>query len=421
MSTAARYDPNIANLPSLYTVVDTMSVDTSKDWTILSKYSRVDDPTINTVFAVGGSIAYEHVIGSATHVPTVAGTTTNWGADTAYASKSLQVVVCGAIGGYDTVVNQTGGGTILANHCMVKYSVGGHSYIFGGSICVVAGTREAIVASYDSELGPLTSYAFIATSNNCELQTSNYGTIISSCNCDIAGDYNACLSSYDVTSTVAASRNLLAAANNVDVSGSTQYCVVTGLNNTVVGVQHGLLIGSNSNLKHSYSSLIGNGGESPSVYSQTIAQKIWEQNDCRNFVKLDSKRTTNATVSNLTNGGIQLPAGKITAGLLRVKIVAMQDGSADGDATGLFAMAIWTADIGFRWDGTNGYLFTGATTAGPSASPTINIPVLKDDIGCAALPLLAISAGLPRIQVTGKASTTINWVCTYEILHTLAS
>lgn len=364
----------IERLPGAAEKIGQFVFDTvSNNYIFTGSNGEIEDPTVESAWILGGSPGYKHIIGTSTETPTTAGSTTSWGADSSYAGG---IVVAGAIGGYDTIVNQTGGGTILANHCMVKYNVNGHSYIIGGSTCVIAGSRSAILASRESEIGGSSTFSTILSADNCEIQ-------------------------------------------------SAAYCLLTGLNNNIAsGGSYSFILGSDSDVlsNHSVAFVQGRFIDSPQSLSHTIGTKAFvENNDLRRWVALDYKRTTNATGTNSQLLGSALPSGKTTAGLLRIKVTALQDGSADGDNSGTYAVGSWSADVGFRWDGTNGYLYTSSATSGPTTGPTMGLTAIRDDIGVAAVPAVALSTGLLRAQVTGKASTTINWCIEYEVLHTLVS
>lgn len=413
-----RMDPKIANLASLYTVVDTMAVDLAKDWTVLSEYCEITDATARGVYMFGGRSGAKHFVGSTTAVPTTAGTTTNWGADPSYPGG---LVIASVVGGYDTVANQTGGGTILANHCIVKYNIEGHSIIVGGSACVLAGGRAYMAGNEDCEIGPACVHSTMVTSKTSELQNANYAYAACLLDCDIQGARNVAVSCQNVTSASGTFNNFIYGANTATLTGSTQYCIISGTTITAASAQKGIAIGDTLSLNHTSTVMVGKSADSPGNYAYCRSSQILQKNDCRDFSQLDYKRTTNAVITNTNFLGTTLPTGKTVAGFLRITVTALRDGTATGDSSGIYTTGTWTGDIGFRWDGTNGYLYTSATIAGPTTSPTINLTAVRDDIGVAALPLITISTGILRCQLTGKASSTINWVIRYEVLNTLVS
>lgn len=363
------------NFDELYEVDSQFTFDTVNDNYIYTQHGILDDATCNGVFILGGTTGLPHRVGNTANTPVTAPSTppTSWGADSGYPGGA---VVVNCIGGYDTIVNQTGGGTMMANHCHVKYNVNGHSYIVGGSGCVIVGSRSGIFASRESEIGG---------------SSSTFNTILSADNSEIQ---------------------------------SASYCLLTGLNNNIASGGHfSMILGRDCDVitNHEAAFIQGRYADSPAPYSHCIGNAVLENNDLRRWVQVDYKRTTNATTSNPTYLGSALPAGKTTSGLLRVIVTALQDGSADGDASGNYDVASWSGDVGFRWDGTNGYLYTASGTAGPSSDPSVALTTIRDNITCAAVPSVSINTGLLRVKVTGNASKTINFIISMEVVSTLVS
>jgi hypothetical protein len=278
------------------------------------------------------------------------------------------------ISGYDSLVNQVGAVMVGANHSMIHYNVNGHAVIVGGSTCLIAGARSSIIGSRSSEIGAASSFSTIVSADNCEIQGSNY-------------------------------------------------CLVAGLNvNVNTGSHNSFVVARNAEIDHSGSIMFGSGLNS--VYPGGMVrggQTFIENNDgiLADFVQ--NRRTTDATTQNPTGGGWDLDDTKVTSGTMRVTVHAQQDGSADGDNSGNYEVSSWAADIGFRWDGTNGYLYDDTTTAGPSTNPVLNIKQIRDGIGVAAVPQLKINTGSLRVTVTGAASKTINFLVHIQAISTLTS
>ena len=331
------------------------------------------DPSIVGAFGLGGTFGQPHRIGSATATcVTGNGSTTNFAADSAYPGG---IVIASVIGGYDTIVNQTGGGTILANHCMVKHNVDGHSVIVGGSTCVIAGRRSGMFTSRSSEIGPTAGWSTILSSDNCEIQGS-FHCLIAGLDCNISPD--------------------------------SWYGFIVGRDILVPSNQYGVWAQ-------------GERYDTPAPYSHTIGVRLIERNDCRSWRTIDVRDTNNQTsLSNMTYlvNAAPLPVGKVTAGLCRVRVLALRDGSADGNNDDNFACGSWEGTIGFRWNGTSYTLWNSTTSV---TDTTLAIPLVRDDIGVAATPMFSCSTGRPRVQISGRASTHIKWVVDLEILSTLES
>ena len=205
------------------------------------------------------------------------------------------------------------------------------------------------------------------------------------------------------------------------ISNST-YFQSLGLNNDATNVDYGLLIGTEVNSTHDNVILVGIYGDTPAPFSRAITDQQVEPNDCREWEVLDRQRTTDATQTGTVRLGFNAGlTSKTVSGSMRILVHAQQDGSTSGDSSANYDVGTWESTAGFRWDGTNGYLWDSSTTSGPSASPSLNVAAVRDDITVAALPALTISSGVVGIQVTGHATKTINWVVELEVISTLVT
>lgn len=419
MSNIAKPTVDAARLASAYTVTDTMSVDTVLNNHVLSDSCTVGTGVTNA-WMIGGSTSQPNYIGTSAHMPLVPGTGADWALDTGYDGRSAEIGVTSILGGYDNVANQTGGGVVMGNHAFLKYNADGHGLIIGGSQCLIAGGRSSIVGSLTSQIDATSRFGVITGSENCKIQGAISSSVIASRDCTLQGDYSACIVGLANADAATSRYTLFAASRSCTVTGNSEYLIIGGYGSSVATSVYAIVMGLNTAIKHHHTLLRGSDTDTPVPYSDTIGVQLVERNDCRSWKNIGYLRTTNATIAN-TNGSVILPAGKTTSGLLRITITALQDGSADGDASGNYAVGSWAADIGFRWDGTNGYFYTASGASAVAAGPTQTIAAIRDDIGCAALPQMAISTGLLRCQVSGKAATTINWVIRFEVISSLVS
>ena len=381
----------------------------AKNTLAATPFSIVSDATINTAFVIGGASGSENYVGNSTAVPTGIS-----GADSGYVAG---IIVVNVIGGYDNVANQTGGAIVASNHSILRYSAEGHGVILGGSTNDNAGGRCSIIGSTVGDIGSACFQSVMIGCNTSSVDNSNYGTMIAGQTSTLEGSYNVFLSTTSCTSGASTSRNVISGISN-SVTGGTKHNVIFGWTITS-SADYASGVGSDITITHEGARVHGRFANSPGKYSDTISLKILENNDARIWRQVDYVRTTNATLTNATNMSA-LPAGKKVAGQIRIAIVALQDGSADGDNSGNYAMGTWEGTFGFYWDGTNGIIHDAATEVA-NTSPTFNIPTIRDNITVAAVPILAVNGNVVRAKVTGHATKTINWVIKYDITSTLVS
>jgi len=405
-----------SNFDELYLFADQMSLTQATARNIFNPHCIIQDPTLVGAWMLGGELNAEHYIGADDKLPQITAPAglTQWTVDSDYPEGGA--TICSVIGGYDTIVNATGSGTMLANHSMVKYSVEGHNTIIGGSGVVLAGGRSNALNCTNSEVDPSGLYVVLATSRACS-SGGSYDAIISSQNSHNDGSQSAIITSNacDISS---GATYAFVMGNGCDVTAGA-YTLIIG-NGCTSSLGTAIIIGTTLTNTHAGVQLIGAEYSSAANFTTHMGFRVVENGDCVAWKQTTARRTTNSVAANPLYT-MQLPAGKTSSGLLQIKVTCQQDGSADGDASGNFDVAAFVGTIGYRWDGTNGYLYTDATTSGPTASPVMNLTTVRDNITLAAVPQLRISTGLLRVAVTGHASKTIMHCMELEAISTRVS
>lgn len=293
-------------------------------------------------------------------------------ADSGYVAQSADYA--GIVGGYDCLNNQIGGWISGSNHSVLLYDLDGHSYIAGGGYNLIEPGRCIIIGS--------TASAIIGNSDG--------STIVGGTRCLVDGSTDAFLGGRDSEIEANASRSF-ALGNALTVQANHQNAGIFGQDATTPGADS-----------------FTRGGDQLNI-----------ENDVRVFRKTVRRITTDATVADPFYNMTAFEAGKVYAGYVKVKVIALHDDGVNGDAGNVFNHAAFEAETSFMWDeDSNHGNFDGVANV---ATPSFNlVPIGTDKIGVGGVTL-NLSAGMLRIRVTGRATTTINWVAEIECVSTAAA
>lgn len=420
------------NFDEVYSAIEVKGTDV----VIVNPVDNSTDGSVNCCFIAGGEAGGPNVIGS-TGKPLFSDfTPTGWANDTGYVTGAADVATIG--GGYDHVNNQIAGTICGGGHNFIKSNSSGHSIIGGGSYNIIAGGRSGIFSGRRNVIDSTVSFSFIGGGDDNELlNDADYSAIVcglgnevSSDHCFIGAGLNCDIGENATYSWVGSgSANIIAnsrtncwigAGTGNQITGGTNSAIVSGSGNIVSG-SNSLAFGSSNTVSKTNAFVFGSDVTAFGSGITVGTSKHVETGDAQATGLFVTKARTTTTGFNTCNNTFDLPAGKVVAGVLKVTVIAMRDGSADANNDSDYSTAAWQSEVIWRWDGTNGYFATASATAGPSANPTINLTVIRDDITVAGTPRLAIDGGSLRLQVNGKATTTINWVARFEVVNTLVS
>lgn len=393
-----------------------------------------------SVITASGSASYPNRIGSTGKPVGTDFTPTGWADDAGYVSGAADVATIS--GGYDNIVNAIAGAICGGGHNFIKYNVGGHGFIGGGSYNVLDAARSVIVGGRRNTItgGATTEYCAIVGGDNNNIVNADYGIIVggsSNAIPDTGGSVHCFIGSGSGNSVDATASVIVGGQNNV-VTGNWAG-IVGGYNNEVSANYGGVLngrdhvvsaegasaIGYGHTAKNIYATVMGSFGVSISPNSLTIARDgLVEDGDAQIVTAVMAARTSDATLTNLntlgTNQFIELDDTKVTVGTAKILLTAIKDGSADGNNDSNYEQVSYSAEVGFYWDGTNGFFFDAAGQTAVAASPTRDLTLLagntNNDFTAGAAPHLAINTGALRLKVTGLAATKINWVARIDLV-----
>ena len=293
-----------------------------------------------------------------------------WAADSSYPSGEADVATI--VGGYDHVCNQLAGTILGGGHNYIPYNAVGHATIIGGSNNRNYGGRGTITGGSNNTIGGIASGTVGGTDH----------TIIASYGAAVGGYNNA------VADATAEFSGFLAGRDH-SISAIGAACV-GGKGNAIA-------------FGHDYATVAGQDGISECAHAVVQAKgKFVKVGDCQSVRLVFGKRSTDATLSNMAVYGSStlwtLSAEKVAIALT-ARLVGMDE------ATG--NVAIYTFDGGVKWDGVSSATVFSAGGSGA----TRDFVAIVDQIGVAALPHMSASSGSVRPKITGKAATTIKWVC----------
>jgi hypothetical protein len=293
-----------------------------------------------------------------------------WAADSGYPSGEADVA--SIFGGYDHVCNQLAGTIIGGGHNYIPYHAVGHGTIIGGSNNRNYGGRGTIAGGSNNTIGGVASGTVGGTDHTI---IASYGGAL--------GGYN------NAVADVTAEFSGFLAGRDHSISAIGAACL-GGRGNTIA-------------LGHDYAGIFGQDGISECAHAVVQAKgKFVKVGDCQSVRITYGKRSTDATLSNMavygSSGLWNLSAEKVAIALT-ARLVGMDE------ATG--NVAIYTFDGGVKWDGVSSATVFSAGGSGA----TRDFVAIVDQIGVAALPHMSASSGSVRPKITGKASTTIKWVC----------
>lgn len=369
------------NFTEVYNAIEVKGTDV----VIVNPVDNSTDGSVTCCFIAGGEVGGPNIIGS-TGKPAYTGhTPTGWSDDTGYVTGAAAVATIG--GGYDHVNNQLAGTICGGGHNFIKSNVDGHGFIGGGSYNIIAGGRGVICGGRQNAIDSATAFGAIVGGDDNELLNGDYSFIGGGLSCQVSGAY----------SSIPVGRETV-------VSGASS--ISAGSFNTV----------ANNN-----SAAFGSWAVSRATGTLTHAnERLVEAGDAQSISWVANIRTTNATATNTTSQ-MQMPAGKVCAGTFKVLLIAMRDGSADGNNDANYAQSSYQLEGGFHWDGTNGLFYDASGTTTLGTSPTRNLTVIRDNITLGTAPQLRLNTGSLRVNVTGIAATTINWVVRFDMVMTLVS
>jgi len=293
-----------------------------------------------------------------------------WAADTGYPPGEADVATI--LGGYDHVCNQLAGTIIGGGHNYIPYNAVGHATIIGGSNNRNYGGRGAICGGLNNTIGGIGSGTVGGTD-----------TTLSAGYCASVGGYN------NAVADVTAEFSGFLAGRDHSISALHAFCA-GGKGNVIA-------------FGHDFAGIIGQDGISECAHAFVQSKaKFVKAGDCQSVRLVFGKRSTDATLSNMAVYGSSamwaLAAEKVAIALT-ARLVGMDE------ATG--NTAIYTFDGGVKWDGVSSATVFSAGGSGA----TRDFVAIVDQIGVAALPHISASSGTVRPKITGKAATTIKWVC----------
>ena len=342
------------------------------------------EESLYSCWVAGGRPTSVNKIGSPTHPSGTDWTPPGYEDDTGYVAGSAHVATIG--GGYDNICNQIAGTIAGGGHNFIKYNAGGHSVIGGGSYNVVGSNRGFIGGGRANACTGTGEYHAIWTGQDNVVQNCNYGIILN--------------------------------GNDNEVSGDR--ATAWGDTNAVSG-DDSLSFGRDNVVTHVSCAMFGEDALSMADRSFGFARNAFrEQGDNQVFSTLQSNVTSSASVTNLGNA-FTFPAGKIVALTGRVSVVAMLDGSADGNNDSVYTSSHWAGDVGIRWDGTNGIFHNLAGSTALTTSPNQLLPVIQDPLSVGQGPRFRINGGSLRMDVGGLADKRIIWVARYDFVQALVS
>lgn len=401
----------------------------SDNFKINSLYNTIDIDVDTSVITGPGRSGFPNRIG---HTGKPAGADfmpTDWADDSGYIDGAA--IVTTISGGYDNVVNAIGSTICGGGHNFVKYNTGGHGFIGGGSYNLINAERSAIVAGRRNTItgGTGALFSFIGCGDDNNVIDTDYGIII--------GGLSNTVDSTQFAVIVGGNENEVSNIASVCVGGynnvvSGAYSSSLGGRDHIVGAYGSAAIGENVEIPvgRDFSFITGVDGIVRSEASVTQSRrKLVQDGDSQASTVVMAARTTNNTLTNMSCGSgssfIELDDTKISTGTMKVLLTAVRDGSADANNDSNYQQVSYSGEIGFYWDGTNGFLFTGSSQTSVGASPTINLTELAANTNNhfvpGAAPHIAINTGAIRIKVTGIASTTINWVAKIDYVMTMIS
>ena len=298
------------------------------------------------------------------------------------------VIVCTIGGGYDNIVNSIASTITGGGHNFIKYTVGGHNWIGGGSWNLIEADRAVIPggsANHIVETSSASVYSGIPNGFGNRIDGSDYTSAGGRSNTVTDGSYHHVY------------------GNEHTVTGGVGVAV-TGLRMTADDI--------------AYASGTGADGILDADFSHTISRsQLSEPGDAQTMTMVMAQRTTNATIANLSPT-VENFGDQVVSGFGEITLIGTRDGTANADND--YSQAAFQTDFGFFWDGLDGHFFKMGTETTVTSAPTL----LLDEVAhtnnafTPGLCRLAISTGLLRVQVTGLASTTINWVAKVELTYT---
>lgn len=388
-----------------------------------------------------GDATRPNKIGELNGLPVGTDVTPGWSADSGYVAGAADVAFIA--GGYDQIVNSIGSAIFHAPHSMISYTAAGHNWIIGGSYNWISAARSTILGGRQNEItgGNLATFNTILGGDDNTISGSG-------------GDYNIVLNGTDVNISSTGLANL-AGGNNCDITGgdynfvygngssytgSADGNIIIGPSHSAAGTASGILGGSANTLGASANNCFILGGTENNLNEVgSVAQgnnvlgvqpgahyigtnDLNETGDAQSYVFTAAARTTNATVQSIRsqNNVAAFSTSRITSFVGKVLLVAMRDGSADGDNDNSKLMATWHLEFGGQHDGPGAArLLHDAAGESTATAPSRNLTTIRDNITITTAPTVEISGSEFRVRVTGLAATTINWVARVEIAMTL--
>lgn len=405
------YKVSFLNL--IRSLVGMEKVSGTRNYALDAANNTVDSAASGAVILGIGGASFPNKIGILNGLPVGTDLDPGWAADSGYVSGGASASSIPA--GYDCI-NNSSGSIVLSNHSMVSYSAAGHNTLLGGSYNWIAGSRSLISGARQSRILANATYCTILGGNDNEIGVDgDYGAIIS-------GDHNT------ISST--ANYNYIGASKLSEVGGTSNHaaikaalsCTIDGLsdNSTIIAADSCTISGGsrsfiggarNTDLTGDYSAAIAcDDSESSKAYGLMVgagikqksgsaisigAVKLVSRGDAQGDVITLVKRTTNATLTNMSTGDgfIALDGTLDNAVAGTVVLTGMREDT--GAACG------YKLDFVATWDGTT-YQINGSSS---EASMT----AIYNGAGVVTAPTVAGSGGSLRTKVTGLAAVNFKW------------
>ena len=425
----------------------------------------------------GGAIGQENAVGSTTLSPLT------FSADTGYIEGSATyAAICG---GYDHVNNQAFGTVLGGGHHFLKYDatgcsvhcggsytqsdsayfvfgsgrtntvtnsdyscIGGsqlhvltnapHTTLFGGNTHVIAnGSHNTLMGGFGFNSTVTPNYFFVGGGFNHGVADSDNATIVGGSDhgitgvadgatifggqdCAASANWVTTMGGYNLTASGARYQAFLGGYNNDGSTAAPIYASYAGRENVNTSGIYSFVSGwGNTSLGRG---TLTHGKDARHVATNGLTLSSGSLNeDWDNQDSWTSEGVTSLTLTAVSTNLLSLSAGKPFFCNLRVRVVGMQDGSADANNNGIYAIDVWEADIGVNWDGTNLFLFTDSASDGPGVSAEITLPRRGAGSLTFTPAFVKVSGfgGILRTYIGGKSNTVCRWVSAYKVLGTV--
>lgn len=366
--------------------------------------------TAHTQIVMGGYVANVNAIG-ASFTGVNSGPSETWSPiDTSYAN---------ILGGYDNVNNGYASQEIGVQHGRI-YQASDHSYLLGGAVNYIQnGTTSGIVGGGNDYINSTGGFNIIlgASASHQTGAGASVSLLGGSTNVYSAGSYGGIAGGFTNTVSSSGIGNGILYSGNSTVNGAGNYGIVLGGNTNIVGNYYASITGGFNNSSVGYESAVTACDSCLAQYSNSLVIGVSQKDfmyggltyggrqqaasgDREAGLFSVSQQTTNATLTSLVGSGTTLQ------GTLPINTGSVGTSQCIGKTNGGTTLVAFQGQYAFH--------------RGASGNITVDYQnwtlVGTDGIGVGAPPALqsATSSNIV-LQVTGKASTTIDWNCDMQI------